>query len=132
MYKSPLSLCVTVCPCRYGPLVRYWCMHFEGKHSYFKDLAHRVKCFKNIPKTLANWHQEMICYQINSDHSTFFTKAETGPSKALESIFVFIYMLHTSFFHSFLVKSSLISNLAYSINLLNEFPELSRNDEIIR
>ena len=27
---------------RFGPPVRFWCMRFEGKHSYFKDLAHRI------------------------------------------------------------------------------------------
>ncbi len=37
-------------------------MRFEGKHSYFKDLAHRVRCYKNIPKTLATRHQHMMSY----------------------------------------------------------------------
>ena len=32
--------------------VDHWCMRYEAKHSYFKDLAHCVKCCKNIPKTL--------------------------------------------------------------------------------
>ena len=35
-------------------------MRFEGKHSYFKDLAQRVKCYKNIPKTLARRRQHMM------------------------------------------------------------------------
>ena len=38
---------------RFGPLLHLWCMRFEAKHNYFKDLAHHVKCFKNIPKTMA-------------------------------------------------------------------------------
>ena len=32
----------------------------------FKDFAHRAKNFKNIPKTMAFHHQELICYYINS------------------------------------------------------------------
>ena len=40
-------------------------MRFESKHSYFKDLAHRVKCFKNIPYTMAERHQEAMCYHLN-------------------------------------------------------------------
>lgn len=42
-------------------------MRFEGKHNYFKDLAHRVKCFKNIPKSLASRHQRLVCYQFATD-----------------------------------------------------------------
>lgn len=58
----------------YGPLVRYWCMRFEGKHNYFKDLAHRLKCFKNIPKSMAHHHQELMCYYVNGsrDRSPFY------------------------------------------------------------
>ena len=67
--------------CRYGPLVRFWCMRFEGKHNMFKDLAHRVKNFKNIPKTMAFRHQELVCYYFNSDsdRSPFCKKSRTGP-----------------------------------------------------
>ncbi len=55
--------------CRFGPLVLFWCMRFEGKHSYFKDLAHRVKCFKNIPKTMAHLHQELLCFTTNGSYT---------------------------------------------------------------
>ena len=37
-------------------------MRFEAKHSYFKSLAHKVKCFKNIAKTLAELHHNLMCY----------------------------------------------------------------------
>ena len=38
---------------RCGPLSRFWCMRFESKHNYFKNLAHRVGCFKKtFPKPL--------------------------------------------------------------------------------
>ena len=42
-------------------------MRFESKHNYFKDLAHRVKNFKNIPKTMAERHQEALCYHLRSE-----------------------------------------------------------------
>ena len=62
------NVCTMSNYCRYGPLVRSWCMRFEGKHNYFKDLAHRVKCFKNIPKSLASRHQRLVCYQFASNN----------------------------------------------------------------
>ena len=44
--------------CRtYGPLITYWSFRFEGKHGYFKDIASRLKCRKNILLTLARKHQ---------------------------------------------------------------------------
>ena len=56
----------------------------EGKHNYFKDLAHRVKCFKNIPKTLASRHLRLMCYWFaanNSGHSALFKDTMFGPGK---------------------------------------------------
>ena len=43
----------------FGPLIRTWCMRFEAKHSYFKDIVRRIKNFKNLPLTLAKRHQQM-------------------------------------------------------------------------
>ena len=40
---------------------------FEAKHNYFKSLAHKVKCFKNIAKTLAERHQHLMCYYASSN-----------------------------------------------------------------
>jgi hypothetical protein len=59
-------------------------MRFEGKHNYFKDMAHRVKCFKNIPKTMAHRHQEQLCYYLNSssDDSPFVKEVMVGPGMA--------------------------------------------------
>jgi len=75
---------------RCGPLVRYWCMRFEGKHNYFKDLAHRVKCFKNIAKTLATRHQHLMCYYLGTSTpgSPFCKDAMVGPvsTKILSSL----------------------------------------------
>lgn len=43
----------------FGPLIRSWCMRFEAKHSFFKDMARRIKNFKNLPLSLAERHQSM-------------------------------------------------------------------------
>ena len=50
-------------------MVRYWCMRYEAKHNYFKDLANKTKCFKNICKSLAYRHQYLVCYQTFSPQS---------------------------------------------------------------
>ena len=52
---------------RYGPATSYWCMHFEAKHSYFKNLSRKVNCFKNITQTLAEHHQIRMCYYAHSN-----------------------------------------------------------------
>ena len=54
-------------------------MRFESKHNYFKQLAHRVGCFKNIPKTMAQRHQEFLCYHLNCDNSPFAKNTMIGP-----------------------------------------------------
>jgi hypothetical protein len=71
--------------CKYGPLTRYWCMRFEGKHNYFKDLAHRIKSFKNVPKTMATRHQLLMCYYRSSsvDSSIFYKDTNSGPGKII-------------------------------------------------
>ena len=59
-------------------------MRFEAKHSYFKSLAHRVKCFKNIPKTLAVRHQHLMCYTLsNPTCSPFVKDMKTGKGIAM-------------------------------------------------
>ena len=65
--------------CRFGPPVRFWCVRYESKHNYFKQLAHRVKCFKNISKILAQRHQEFMCYNLNAENGLFKKQALVGP-----------------------------------------------------
>ena len=50
--------------CRCGPLVKNWCMRFEGKHRYFKKMAQTLGNFKNIAKTVAIRHQRYMCYKL--------------------------------------------------------------------
>lgn len=54
-----------------GPLVALWCMRFESKHAYFKDLCYKLKNFKSLSKTLAFRHQKYMWNEWqNMDLST--------------------------------------------------------------
>ena len=33
---------------KYGPLSRYWCMQFEAKYRFAKELATAIRNFKNM------------------------------------------------------------------------------------
>ena len=46
---------------KFGPLRHHWCMRFEAKHAFFKSF--NLKCFRNIPKTLAKKHQLWMCHK---------------------------------------------------------------------
>ena len=94
MLSTPINHCMCPLCIRYGPMVQFWCMRFEDKHNYFKDLAHRVKSFKNIPKTMAYRHQELACYYINSSgsNSPYCKENKAGPG--LYCCFLIIYALH--------------------------------------
>lgn len=49
---------------RFGPPRSYWCMRFEAKNKFFKQLVNGN--FKNIPFTLAYEHQLWMCHQLHS------------------------------------------------------------------
>ena len=54
--------------CRmFGPLIQYWSFRFEGKHGYFKDLACRLKCRKNVLLTLARKHQYYQSWHLQNN-----------------------------------------------------------------
>ncbi len=58
-----------------------WCMRYEAKHCYFKKWAKVMGNFKNITKTLANHHQQYICYLLAENESNYFTQENSvGPS----------------------------------------------------
>lgn len=50
----------------YGPLRSHWCMRFEGKHQYFKNLTSNCRSFVNITMTLSNRHQFKQCWEHSS------------------------------------------------------------------
>lgn len=47
----------------FGPLVHLWCMRFEAKHQYFKQLARVMRNFMNVSSTLATRHQLKQCWE---------------------------------------------------------------------
>ena len=56
--------CLMVLLLRFGPLRHQWCMRFEAKNAHIKGLI--GKCFKNVPYTVAERHQNYMCLQLLS------------------------------------------------------------------
>lgn len=50
----------------YGPLRSLWCMRFEGKHQYFKNLTNNCRNFINITVTLSNRYQLKQCWEFST------------------------------------------------------------------
>lgn len=59
----------------YGPLLHIQTLRFEAKHSYFRELAQRTKCKKNICKSLAVRHQTLQC--ISNESRDFLKSCPT-------------------------------------------------------
>ncbi|KAE8743710.1 hypothetical protein FOCC_FOCC009661 [Frankliniella occidentalis] len=49
---------------KYGPVVLYWCMRFEGKHAGAVRFAKIVNNYKCLPKTFADWQQFNQCAEM--------------------------------------------------------------------
>ncbi|XP_019852129.1 PREDICTED: uncharacterized protein LOC109582015 [Amphimedon queenslandica] len=79
-------------------------MRYESKHHYFKELAQRSRCFKNILHTLAHHHQRLSCLYLNSVESFLVKKILTGPSISVD-----------------------VRNLNYYSQLSDEFSEMSNH-----
>lgn len=54
-----------------GPPRTYWTMRYESKHGYLKDLANKLKNFKDIAYTLAIRHQKHMMSLWENKHSSF-------------------------------------------------------------
>ena len=54
------------CLLKSGPPVTYWCMRFEARHNFFKELARITRCYKNICLTLATRFQFALSSSIQS------------------------------------------------------------------
>ena len=59
---------------RLGPLIQYWCMRYESKHSYFKQLVRSIGNWINLPLTLGKRHQQMMCLSFAESSGTNFLK----------------------------------------------------------
>lgn len=68
----------------FGPLVHLWTMRFEGKHKVFKKIIRDTHNYKNVLKTLAERHQDMMAFYLSSPR---FFKPPVQTSK-VESLFV--------------------------------------------
>jgi len=59
---------------QFGPGRHQWCLRFEGKHGFFKQK--KWHNFKNIPKSMADFHQKYMCYRMLSSSSMLGNDAE--------------------------------------------------------
>ena len=65
-----------------GPLIPYWCMRFEARHNFLKELGRIIRCYKNICKTLAKRFQFSLASLLLSGqlHSSL---EYAGPAKEI-------------------------------------------------
>ena len=68
----------------FGPLVHLWAMRFEGKHKVFKKIVRDTNNYKNVLKTLAERHQNMMAFYLSSQR---FFKPPVQTSN-VESVFI--------------------------------------------
>ena len=50
----------------FGPVIVFWTMRFEAKHSQFKKIVRHTGNFKNILLSLATKHQLMLSHHLHS------------------------------------------------------------------
>lgn len=68
----------------FGPLVHLWTMRFEGKHKVFKAVARCSHNYKNVLKTMAERHQNMMAFYLSSPRF-FMPPVQTSK---VESVYV--------------------------------------------
>ena len=68
----------------FGTLVHLWTMRFEGKHKVFKKIVRDTHNYKNVLKTLAERHQNMMAFYLSSQR---FFKPPVQTSN-MESVFI--------------------------------------------
>ena len=68
-----------------GPLGAFWCMRYEAKHSYFKQLQRKIRNYINIPYTLSLRHQQWQCYHFARAGVEFLKIHVDSKSKKLKS-----------------------------------------------
>lgn len=60
----------------YGPLRYLWCMRYESKHQYFKELAKVTKNLRNVTHTLCTRHQFKQCWEFSSNLMCAFERSK--------------------------------------------------------
>ena len=61
-----------------------WCMRYEAKHRYFKQIAKVIGNFKNIAKTVAQRHQRYMCYVLSNPSDYLQSEQVLGPVVSLQ------------------------------------------------
>ena len=81
-------------------MVRSWCMRYESKHTYFKQVAIALGNFINVPFTVAERHQKLQSYhhfnEMDKQSSIIARPLECGPGKCdpiLNECFVDVLVL---------------------------------------
>lgn len=97
----------------YGPLRPLWCMRYESKHQYFKNIASKCRNFVNITLTLSNRHQMKQCWEFSSDR--FLGDFENALSKSISMPF-----------------SSLPRDLQNSLKLNQSFEDVQFQDKVLQ
>ena len=67
----------------FGPLKQLWCMRYESKHSYFKQVGNSIHNYINITYSLANRHQYSQVHYLMQQN--YFHVPEYGPVDNLEN-----------------------------------------------
>ena len=75
-------------PFRLGPMMTHWCMRFEAKHRYFKQLATAIGNYTNLPWTLAERHQSRQSHALYNVHKLI----ECGPGNGIYNLFSLQHM----------------------------------------
>lgn len=97
-----------------GPLVRFWTMRFEAKHSFFKRLGHIVCNFRNILKTLSFRQQMYFCYNMIGAKDLVDRDTEVGPgSSTLVASLDNATALGACFMSTFWMKSMLPNGVLF-------------------
>ncbi len=70
-----------------GPLGPFWCMRYEAKHSYFKQIVRSTRNYINPPWTLAYRHQVSQCHHFRVSGANCLTvNVETPNTKTFVTL----------------------------------------------
>jgi hypothetical protein len=94
----------------FGPLRNMWCMRFESKHKYFKNVAVALKNYLNISLTLAKRHQMRQCWELSAEDQ--LESAEKSLSCKTEAFSKLPSTLQQCIENVFMVKSDVDENVA--------------------
>lgn len=118
----------------FGPLVACWCMRYESKHLYFKNVAHSIKNFINLPSSFAKKHQQLQCYYNYTSSRAIGKKNKVTNPKLLNRNFYSediskVLELYSDFY---VVTSAQIKGITYKsgmcilTNFIDEEPVFSK------